>query len=59
LFPEIAGDPSAALDVAEAMMMLHRRMERAVTRATLDEASESAGGEQASPKPRRWWLFGR
>jgi hypothetical protein len=59
LFPEIVGDPSAALDVSEAMMMLHRRMERAVTRATLDEASESAGGEQASPKPRRWWLFGR
>jgi hypothetical protein len=59
LFPEIAGDPSAALDVAEAMMMLHRRMERAVTRATLDEASEPAGGEQAPPKRRRWWLFGR
>lgn len=33
LFPELVDDPGAALDVAEAMMMLHRRMERAVARA--------------------------
>ena len=30
LFPEMAADPDAALDLAEAMMMLHRRIERAV-----------------------------
>jgi hypothetical protein len=60
LFPEITHDPGAALEVAESMMMLHRRLERAVTRAALDEASAAgAGGDQATRKPRRWWPFGR
>lgn len=57
LFPEITHDPSAALDVAEAMMMLHRRMERAVTRATLDQATPT--DVEPAPRPRRWWPFGR
>jgi hypothetical protein len=34
LFPELAADPDAALDLAEAMMMLHRRIERAVSSVT-------------------------
>jgi hypothetical protein len=59
LFPEIVHDPDTALDVAEAMMMLHRRMERAVTRATLDEASGTGSSSQTPPKQRRWWPFGR
>ena len=33
LFPEIMDDPEPALTVAEAMIMLHRRLERAVARA--------------------------
>jgi hypothetical protein len=60
LFPEITHDHDAALDVAEAMMMLHRRLERAVTRAALDQASGGAtANDHPSRKPRRWWPFGR
>jgi hypothetical protein len=33
LFPAIKADPEAALDLAESMMMLQRRIERAVLRA--------------------------
>jgi hypothetical protein len=49
LFPQIADAPDAALDVSEAMMMLHRRMERAV--------SSASGAPAAAPveaKKRRW-----
>jgi hypothetical protein len=49
LFPQIAAEPDAALDVSEAMMMLHRRMERAVRSAS--------GAPVAAPvqeKKRRW-----
>jgi hypothetical protein len=43
LYPAVRRDPEAALDVAEAMMMLQRRMERAVRRAVEEErASEKA-----------------
>ncbi len=34
LFPQMGADPEAALDVAEAMVMLRRRIERAVARAS-------------------------
>jgi hypothetical protein len=54
LFPEIAGDPAAALDVAEAMVMLHRRLERAVSAAM---APASDGGSD-DPAKRRRWPFG-
>jgi hypothetical protein len=47
LFPAVAADPEEALAVAEAMMMLHRRMERAVARATESEPPEG-------PRRRRW-----
>lgn len=40
LFPALDDDPAAALDVAESMMMLHRRMERAVS-----------GGVRSEPAP--------
>jgi hypothetical protein len=49
LFPELKADPAAALDLAEAMMMLHRRMERAMNSAS---SSPTEGG---APKRRRWW----
>lgn len=51
LFPEIAADREAALTVAEAMIMLHRRIERAVTRAAVAAAAPAA--------KRRRWPFGR
>ncbi|MEX2247544.1 MAG: hypothetical protein WEC75_12765 [Dehalococcoidia bacterium] len=53
LFPQITADPEAALEVAEAMMMLHRRLERAVGRAAADSAAADA-----AQKPQRRW-FGR
>jgi len=52
LFPQIARDPDQALDIAEAMMMLHRRMERAVS-----EANVLQGDETPERRPR--WPFGR
>jgi hypothetical protein len=53
LFPEIAADPENAITIAEAMMMLHRRLERAVTRAA------AAAPNAAEPPKRRRWPFGR
>jgi hypothetical protein len=54
LFPALLEDAEAALDVAEAMVMLHRRMERAVSGAA---AADRATAEQAAGKRR--WPFGR
>ena len=42
LFPPIAQEPEAALDVAESMMMLHRRLERAISRAAPPTEQEEA-----------------
>ena len=47
LFPQIGGDPEAALDVAEAMMMLHRRIERA-------SVGRGASQPHREQKRRRW-----
>jgi hypothetical protein len=49
LFPEIASEPETALTIAEAMMMLHRRLERAV-----DRAAEATSARVAPPKRGRW-----
>lgn len=51
LFPAIRADPSEALILAESMMMLHRRVERAVRSAT----SEAAAGRILSGNPTRGW----
>jgi hypothetical protein len=56
LFPELAADHEAALDVAEAMMMLHRRIERAVHRA---EEAQAAAPEEKQPKSGGRWPFRR
>ena len=54
LFPELRQEPEVALDLAEAMMMLHRRIERAVAKAA------DAGVSPASDPPaRRRWPFRR
>lgn len=53
-FPDVAADPDAALDIAEAMMMLHRRIERAVARASASSGTSPAPGER-----KRRWPFGR
>ena len=50
LFPAAGADPESALDVAEAMMMLHRRIERAVGRAV----ATPPAGAPPMPKRRRW-----
>ena len=54
LFPTMANDADAALDLAEAMMLLHRRLERAVTRAAAVE-----GGSDARSADKRRWPFRR
>jgi hypothetical protein len=60
LFPEITHDASAALDIAEAMMMLHRRMERAVASARSSRGPAASAEQSDDPtKARRWWPFGR
>lgn len=56
LFPELRDDPEYALDLAEAMVMLHRRIERAVARAAAADAG--AGGPPADG-PKRRWPFGK
>jgi hypothetical protein len=48
LFPQIRADPEEALVVAEAMVMLHRRMERAVRGASLP-ASQASRAEGDPP----------
>ncbi|HYM16065.1 MAG TPA: hypothetical protein VEZ14_10945 [Dehalococcoidia bacterium] len=51
LFPALATDPDAAIDLSESMMMLHRRMERAVRLA-----AEAPPAPPPRPAPRRpWW----
>ena len=55
LFPALGSDAAAALDVAEAMMMLRRRLERAVERA----AAEGGAAPEVRPGKRRFWRFGR
>jgi hypothetical protein len=55
LFPQIKDEPENALTLAEAMMMLHRRMERAVRAAAANDAT-GPGGEAMK---RRRWPFGR
>lgn len=52
LFPGLAEEPDLALSLAESMMMLHRRMQLAVSRAAGEERAEDA------PRRRRW-PFGR
>ncbi|HXK34726.1 MAG TPA: hypothetical protein VNM91_12030 [Dehalococcoidia bacterium] len=59
LFPEIKEDPAEALTVAEALMMLHRRMERAVSRARAATPEPGPGGAQAEGGQRRWRLWRR
>jgi len=53
LFPDVTDDPERALDIAESMMMLHRRIERAVARA-----AEPAAANAVAPR-RRIWPFRR
>jgi len=52
LFPELRDDPGVALDIAEAMMMLHRRMERAVQRAASADGPPTDAEKARKP---RWW----
>ena len=55
LFPQIHSEPEEALTIAQAMVMLHRRMEKALRRAFDPEAS----GTPKPPEAKRGWRFGR
>ncbi len=54
LFPDVVADPEQALSVAEAMIMLHRRLERAVA-----HAAGSTETTTPAPPARRRWPFSR
>ena len=54
LFPAMADEPEAPLELAEAMMLFHRRLERAVERvAAIDRE------ERSEPTRSRRWPFKR
>jgi hypothetical protein len=50
LVPQTVSDPDETLTLAEQMMMLHRRIERAVARS----AAEPAAERQPAARRRRW-----
>jgi len=54
LLPEVVDDPALALDVAERMLTLKRRIDHET--AALEEKDEE---QPASPRRRAWWPFGR
>ena len=56
LFPQLQDDPEYALDLAEAMVMLHRRMERAVARAS---AAGAGAAEAPAEGPKRRWPWSK
>ncbi len=56
LFPQMRTEPEDALVVAEAMVMLHRRIERAVRRAS---APTSGASNDDPPASQRRWPFHR
>lgn len=58
LFPGMNADPDQALVVSEAMVMLHRRMERALRSASASPSSPTADGANAA-RARRGWPFRR
>ncbi len=62
LFPTVAAEPEAALDLAESMMMLHRRIERAVGRAggrQLESRGVDRSGATGRPSGRGWFRRGK
>jgi hypothetical protein len=54
LFPRMNADPEAALGVSEAMVMLHRRMERALRRAAESPSPPDADAADATEAKRGW-----
>lgn len=58
LFPRMKADPEEALVVSEAMVMLHRRMERAVRLAVEAPEQRDTGNAAATDrKGKRGWPF--
>jgi hypothetical protein len=54
LFPEVDSEPDSALDIAERMLMLKRKVDRRI--------SEAGGRNEAqaeAPRKRGLWPFGR
>jgi hypothetical protein len=60
LFPQLRADPEEALTVAQAMVMLHQRMERGLQGAFGDGSGAPSPTAQAAPSAaKRGWPFGR
>lgn len=58
LFPGMNSDPEQALVVSEAMVMLHRRMERALRSASASPSPPAADGASTA-RAKRGWPFRR
>jgi hypothetical protein len=57
LFPEVAGDPSAASEIAEDATMLRRELPSARARQALQEQRDAAA--RARPRRKRWQFWKR
>lgn len=58
LFPAMKDDPEEALAVAEAMFMLHRRMQRAVSKAAATQHPYGDGSSAPPAAEKKRWPFG-
>jgi hypothetical protein len=56
LFPDVEEDANAAVDVAESMLMLRRRLEAELAELLAEPEEQSAPEPQARKK---WWPFGK
>ncbi len=59
LFPEIEEDENVALDLAQTMMMLRRRLESAIAEAEASEAQEEAAAPAEDQRPPKWQFWRR
>ncbi|HEU4759281.1 MAG TPA: hypothetical protein VFT91_04790 [Dehalococcoidia bacterium] len=55
LFPEVAGDPAYATQLAEEMTMLRRRLPAARARQLLEDERLAAGAARARKRPWQFW----
>ncbi len=59
LFPEVDEDPDEVLAIAERMIALKRRIDKALEEARAGEEPSQPPAAGESRAPRRWWQFGR
>lgn len=57
LYPQVAEDPSLAMDLVQQPLMLHNRMAYALEQAKREIEEAVKAAEQAKQAERRWWQF--